>query len=159
MKYKKRIFEPADRAIISSGRIEKDKYILDIAPNGSKKLIKNGVQMIDDEIQSHAHLCDVKEIVKRFTMSGEADKLVARGAYVDLTQMPKNLAEVHSILNKGKSVFDNLPKELQGQFASYDDFLANFGSLESINAFLDTYIKKDEQSVTDKEVKSDETQS
>lgn len=139
MKYKNNPFTPAPRAITNAGRHEKDTYMLEVAPNGEKKLIKTGVQNIQEEINSHQSLCDVKSIIERFTLSGESDKLRANGSYVDLTQMPKNLAETYEIVRKGKTLYDTLKPEIRKNFASYEDFLSNFANAGTAEAFLKAY--------------------
>ena len=150
MKYQNNPYTPASRTFINPGRTEKDTYMLEIAPNGEKKLIKTGVQQIQSEINSHRDLCDVKSIVERFTLSGEADKLSAKGNFVDLTELPKNLAETFDIVKKGKSLFESLKPEIKQYFGSYEDFLANFANAGTANAFLLKYAtpKNDKQEVT-----------
>lgn len=156
MKYKRRIHEPAPRSVISSGRSVKDTYMLDIAPNGDEKLVKTGTVDLQEEIDSHVGLCDVKKIVERFTMSGEMDKLMANGSYVDFTGMPKNLAEVHALLGKSRECFDRLKPEIKNQFESFEDFLSNFGTVTGAKSFLERFSEKHEKPEI-KEVDSNET--
>lgn len=145
MKYLNNPFAPAPRTYINPGRTEKDTYMLEVAPNGEKKLIKTGTQQIQTEINSHRDLCDVKSIIERFTLSGEADKLSAKGSYVDLTDMPKNLAETFEIVKKGKSLYETLKPEIRKNFASYEDFLSNFANAGTAQAFLKAYASPKEE--------------
>ena len=158
MKYNKRIHEPAPRSVTPAGRTEKDTFMLELLPNGEKKLVKTGTTNIQAEINSHVDLCDVKKIIERFTLSGEADRLSAKAGYVDLTQMPKNLAETLEVVKKGKSLFETLKPEIKQNFGSYEDFLANFANAGTANAFLLQYAspKNDKDEViTDAEIKQE----
>ena len=154
MKYTKRPIPPFESKPISSGRTVKDVYTLDIAPNGEQKLVKTGTVDIQAEINSHRNLCDVKSIIDRFTTSGELDKLHARGAYVDLTEMPRNLAEVHALLRKSEDIYNGMTDEMKSQYPTYEKFMANFVSLESMNSFLRKYASA--PNVTKKEVEQNE---
>lgn len=150
MKYRKRPIPPYESKPISSGRSVKDTYMLDIAPNGEQKLVKTGTMDIQQEINSHRDLCDVKSIIDRFTMSGDLDKLQAKGAYVDFSEMPKNLAEVHALMRKSEDIYNGLSAELKSQYPTYEKFMMNFVSVESMYNFVHSHSKKD--NVTKKEV-------
>lgn len=141
MKYNSRIHEPAPRAITPAGRKEKDTYMLEILPNGEKNLVKTGTMNIQSEIDSHVDLCDVKKIIERFTLSGDADRLAAKPGFVDLTQMPKNLAETLEVVKRGKSLFDDLKPEIKQNFGSYEDFLSNFANAGTAMAFMEQYAR------------------
>lgn len=146
MKYRTRPVPPTEPKYISSGRREKDTYTLDIAPNGDKKLVKTGTTDIQKEIDSHRDLCDVKSIIERLTMSGEMDKLQARGAYVDLSVLPKNLAEMHDLIHKTEAAYANLPDNVKKDFPTYEAFMQNFANVTTIQQFMTAY-----QSTTKKE--------
>lgn len=102
------------RTKLNPGNPIKDVYILDVAPNGEKKLVKKETVNTDDLIQSHKDECDIKAIIARHSMMGTEAQLGDHGGmYVDLSNMPKNLMEIHQVLSNARTVFDALSPDVK----------------------------------------------
>lgn len=81
-------------------------------------------------IQSFESSCDLAIIAQRVA-NGELGLLNSRqGIYGDFTQAPTTLAEVLQTRIDAKTMFNNLPEDLQKKFGDLDTFLEGAGSIE-----------------------------
>lgn len=99
--------------------------------NGSLDLVEVGKENIYDLIQSHADSVDIHVILKRFE-AGEYDVLnKLQGIYADVTDLPKNYAELLNKVIAGENAFLELPVELRAKFNhSFAEFLQSAGTDE-----------------------------
>lgn len=128
----------------SSGDKLRKKYVLDVAPDGTEKLVEVGDVDIQAEIDSHASACDLKTIIARHEMLGTIEQLAqGNGGIIDLTKLPGNLHEVKKIISKAELAYDALKPELKKKYPTMDDFLANFASVNALQAFIQAHAKQD----------------
>lgn len=81
-------------------------------------------------IQSFESSCDLAVIAQRVA-NGELSLLNSRpGMYGDFTSAPSTLAEVLQTRIDAKSMFNNLPDDVQKKFGDLDTFLEGAGSVE-----------------------------
>lgn len=80
-------------------------------------------------IQSHAEECDINNIINR-ALNGDPFALNKKiGNYMDLTEMPKTLAEAQQIVINLKEGFDKLPAEVRAKFENNAEmYVASYGT-------------------------------
>lgn len=111
---------------------EYDKtYEVVIDEYGHKDLVETGETNRFEAIQQYASQCDIKNIIER-AMAGDTSGLYAKqGQYLDVTDMPKNLAEAQQAMLKIKNEFYGLTTDIRNKFNnSVDEYIASFGSEE-----------------------------
>lgn len=81
------------------------------------------------EIQSHADSCDINTIMLRYEM-GDVQVLNKRNTqFVDVTEIPTNMAEMFKLAKEAEHSFDSLPLEVRKEYNfSITEYLNDFGS-------------------------------
>lgn len=99
--------------------------------NGVLELVEKGRENIYDLIQSHKDSVDIHILLKRFE-AGDVDVLSkVQGVYADVTDLPKNYADLLNKVIDGENAFMELPVELRAKFNhSFAEFLQQSGSKE-----------------------------
>lgn len=129
----------------------KDEYQLRVTKNG-QELEKIGESSIYDYIQSHADSVDIHKILERCALLDDYSILNRMpGAFMDVTNMPKSLAEAYAAIKDAESFFEKMPISVKQAYDNdFTMFLQSLGS-EKFNNLVSEYVdsinKKDE--VTD----------
>lgn len=120
-----------------SGETVRDKYVLDVSPNGEEKLILSGTVDIQEEINSHRDACDLAKILEKHEMLGTLSTLAHSGnGVVDLTKIPCNLHDMKKLLDKSEELFNNLKPEVKAKYENFETFLSVFGSASAMQSFV-----------------------
>lgn len=106
-------------------------YAPKVEPNGSMKLIKAGVENVQDYINSFKESTDINVVIKRIT-AGEIDLLRQRtGSYGDFTKMPQTFAEALQLQIDSNRLFESLPAAVKKEFdGDPNQFFAQSGTKE-----------------------------
>lgn len=120
---------------------------------GNISLERKGSENLYDYIQSFADSTDINILISKFC-NGDEQALKQRvGAYMDITNMPTNFAEVLETVKKGEELFYNLPLEVRNRFNNnLNQFIADIGSnswYEKIQAQKTEEVKDETVSTTE----------
>lgn len=98
--------------------IDKKTGVVDYKPTGE---FRNVQDMIDAAYES----VEIHSLMKRFQL-GDTDVFNQRqGFYADVTDMPKNMAEMFARVNDCKEHFDSLPVDIKEEFNnSYTEYFS-----------------------------------
>lgn len=104
--------------------------------DGRISLVVSGKHDLYSEIQSHKDSVDIHVLLQRFK-NGDIDALNRRsGAFIDVTDMPQNYAELLNTMIETRQYFDSLSPEIKGKFHDdFGEFVSSFGSEAFIKAF------------------------
>ena len=99
--------------------------------DGKRVLKADNEKPIYEMIQAYREETEIERIVKR-AMQGDISVLYAmEGQYMDLTGVPKSLAEAQQIIINAKRDFDKLDPEVRSKFNNnVEVFIAEAGSKE-----------------------------
>lgn len=121
---------------------------------GNRVFYSKGTIDLYERIQSFKDECNLELIVARCTASGDFSPLQrVQGFYADVSNMPKNLAEVYSSVNTAQRIFSQLPQEVASQFSDFEDFLSSIGDEKRLAKIFG--VKPSAVEVSKEEVKSD----
>ena len=123
--------EKRGRFITSPGSKIHKLYSPELQEDGQLVLKCIGTEDTDEIIASYYESTTLEAILARFA-NGDMDALNRyEPLYVDVTQMPKTLAEAQQKVINSKNAFDALPVEIKSQFENnYNLWLATAGSEE-----------------------------
>lgn len=127
---------PFRRTSPVGSRIKK-KYQLETDPDGRRILVETGVTDVYEQIQSYKNECLIENIVKRHLAGDPTALAKTQGVYCDTTLIPNDLISAHEAVKQAESIYKRMPADVRGQYASFKDFVNNFGSLENIQKFYD----------------------
>lgn len=86
----------------NSGEKLRKQYVWGKDEKGNKKLIETEPIDIQDEIESYADECDIKNIVRKASFDPEFAKSLVDSAktdeIVDITEWPNNIHEYHAMI-------------------------------------------------------------
>ena len=99
--------------------------------HGRRKLVPDVKINIWDMIQSHAEECEIENIIRR-ALNGDPFALNKKmGNFMDLTEMPKTIAEAQQLVINLKEQFEKLPADIKQKFDNNAEiFVAMYGSEE-----------------------------
>lgn len=128
-----------DTAVGSPVKIEYQLRIID----GEEKLVETGKSDWYAYIQSHKDSVDIHKILERCAMLDDYSPLMRMPAqFMDVTQMPKNLAEAHTMIQDAKNFFEQMPIEIKQKYENnYMQFISDIGSekfMSNVSNFLDS---------------------
>lgn len=113
-----------------SGEPEAPTYKMQLdRETGHKTLMRDGKTNLYARIQEAAEACDINRIVAR-ALEGDTEALNrVAGVYVDCTNMPSTLADMHQLIINAHNEFDSLPLEIREKFGqSVDAYINEYGS-------------------------------
>lgn len=94
---------------------------------GHKTLVEDGKTNLYARIQEAAESCDINRIVAR-ALEGDTEALNrVSGTYMDCTNMPSTLADMHQLIMDAHNEFDSLPLEIRERFG------------QDVNAYINEY--------------------
>lgn len=131
------INRPVRRTSPVGSRMKKN-YQLETDPDGRKILVETGVTDVYECIQSYKNECLIENIVKRHLAGDPTALAKTQGVYCDTTLIPKDLISAHEAVKQAESIYKRMPADIRGQYASFKEFVNNFGSLENIQKFYDS---------------------
>lgn len=115
--------------VSNPGSPEKPIYHGKVLPSGEIELVYDGVENIQEYIDSFEQETNIENIITRVN-NGEIDLLhSAAGAYVDTVGMPKTYAEILQTVIDGQRTFDMLPIEIKEKFGNdFNQWFAQMGN-------------------------------
>ena len=94
------------------------------SPEGFPTLVEVGRQDFQEVIDSFAHSCDIRTLIKRYEAGDTSVLARVQGIYADVTDLPNDLMSAHEILNNARITYDSLTQEQKRDFGTFDQFLA-----------------------------------
>lgn len=133
----------------------KEEYQLRITEDG-EDLVKTGESDLYEYIQSHADSVDIHKILERCAMLDDYSILNRMPAqFMDVSDMPRNLAEAHSTIQDAKNYFNSLPLEMRQEYENnFTLFLQDLGSDHFVKMCSD-YIEARNNRIDDSDVVGD----
>lgn len=141
-------YEKHDRVNADPGSPIKIEYQLRIVDN-SEEIVETGKSNLYEYIQSHADSVDITKILERCALIQDYSILNRIPAsFMDVTDMPGNLAEAYAHVQDAKNFFDRMPIDIKEKYQNnFVEFMSDIGSdrfNKNVSDFLDTIKKKDE---------------
>ena len=128
-------FREAETAkVTEAGETVRRTYLWEINEKGEKVLTLD--QIIDQqaEIDSYLEETKLENIIRRVSIDPDiAARLVPDmgGGIQDVTEMPKNLAELQNIMLRAEQIWEEVPKEIKLKFDNdVDKFVPSFGTID-----------------------------
>lgn len=116
-----------------AGTKEEPVYQMQINTRGHKELVKIGKTNIYDIIQESLEQSKIENIIRRATEGDPYALQTMNGQYIDVSEMPKTLAEAQQFVIKAKGEFDQLPINIRRKFdMSAEKYIATYGTNEWI---------------------------
>lgn len=102
-----------------------------------------GKTSLYDYIQSHADSVDIHKILERCALVDDYSLLNRMPAqFMDLTEMPSNLAEAHAMVVDARNMFDRMPVEIKEKYDNnFVEFIGSIGSAK-FESIAGDYLKK-----------------
>lgn len=99
--------------------------------DGRRRLEKTRRVEIYERIQSHKEECDINNIIARH-LNGDPFAINKKiGNFMDLTEVPKTIAEAQQIVINLSNEFEKLPLEIRERFQNNAEiYVASFGTDE-----------------------------
>lgn len=141
-------------ALEKDAKINGLKNVSDTLPEvGEWTILEKDPTNLYEKIQSYRESCDLRILLKKYENGDESALNQVVGDFVDVTDMPKNLAEVYAASMNAKSTFENLPLEVRKE---YGHSPAAWFKAVSDGSFVEKFGKKDMSNKVDtKPVQSD----
>lgn len=114
----------------------RDKYKVVYSENGNKEFVKVSTENVDEIIQSFLPSTLLENIVKRAVHDPSVLQR-ATGSYMDLTQVPANMAEAQGVINNAKAIFESLEADEKKAYNSdFNTFLGSFRTATGLSQFV-----------------------
>lgn len=146
-------YESHDHVYSDPGSPIKVEYQLRIVDN-SEEIVETGKSNLYEYIQSHADSVDIMKILERCTMIQDYSMLYRMPAqFMDVTEMPSNLAEAYAHVQDAKNFFDRMPIGIKEKYENnFVEFIADIGTDKfnhNVSEFLESIKEKEEVKSTD----------
>lgn len=103
------------------------EYRLD--PQGNKQLVKTGRHNLQDRIQASLESTKIESILRRAQLGDPSALAAVNGQYIDVTGLPRTLAELQSLIIRVEQDFDTLPLDVRRAYDfSAEKYVADYGS-------------------------------
>lgn len=119
------------RFLSESGSPLQQKYVASYDKYGVLQLDPDGEHNLYEDIQSFRASTDMNLILSRY-LNGDPSVLSrVQGFYMDISEMPTNVHEAMTLMDRARSDFDKLPVDIKEKF-NFDSnqFLASLGTDE-----------------------------
>lgn len=143
------MYDRAKLSVIESvpGDAIKEEYQLRIIDN-QETLEPVGKTDMYEYIQSHADSVDIHKILERCALIDDYSILNKMPAqFMDVTDMPKNLADAYSMIQDAKNMFERMPVDIKDKYDNnFVEFISSIGSEKFNNIageFIESVKKKD----------------
>ena len=108
-----------------AGEKFRKQYIWGKDENGEETLIETEPIDIQQEIESYADECDIKNIVRKASFDPEFAKSLAAGMYtgeeVDITSFPTNIHEYHKMIASAQAKMLEIQQAMQAKEADQNE--------------------------------------
>lgn len=146
----------SSKYISRSGDKYLDEYEYKVDEKGVKQLVKTDKKTnVYERIQADYDSTDINKLMLRFSLGDTSAIDVRSGEFIDVTEMPKTLAEVFDRAIQAEQLFNELPADLKTMFNnSPSEFFAMYGTKEfddKIEDYNDRFI---DHSFDDEDIKS-----
>lgn len=144
-------YKEHDRVFTEPGSPIKIEYQLRIIDN-NEEIVETGKSNLYEYIQSHADSVDITKILERCALIQDYSMLNRMpAAFMDVTEMPKNLAEAYAHVQDAHNFFDRMPVELKEKYSNnFVEFISDIGTdrfNNNVNEFLEKIKPKEEVKV------------
>lgn len=146
------IYSNIERVKANSGDRVKIEYQLRVTDSG-KTLVETGKTDLYEYIQSHADSVDIHKILERCAMMDDYSLLNRMPSqFMDVSEMPKNLAEAYAAVKDAENFFDRMPVNIKEKYDNnFVTFLQDLGSEHfntTVSDFLDSMKPKPDVDIT-----------
>lgn len=141
-------YEKHERVIADPGSPVKIEYQLRIIDN-NEEIVETGKSNLYEYIQSHADSVDITKILERCALIQDYSMLNRMpAAFMDVTDMPSNLAEAYAQVKDAKNYFDRMPIDIKEKYNNnFVEFIDDIGSERFKNNITDFLQKIKEEEV------------
>lgn len=141
-------YEKHDHVYADAGSPIKIEYQLRIVDN-SEEIVETGKSNLYEYIQSHADSVDITKILERCALIQDYSMLNRMpAAFMDVTEMPSNLAEAYAHVQDAKNFFDRMPIDIKEKYQNnFVEFISDIGTDKfnrNVSDFLESIKKKEE---------------
>lgn len=145
MKFRNKYTERKE-VFLEPGNPVKKEYAIRIV-DGEETLAETGESDWYGYIQSHADSVDIHKILERCAMMDDYSPLMRMPAeFMDVTYMPKTLAEAYAMTKDAENFFERMPTSVKEKYDNnFVQFIQDIGSDKfnnNVSEFLDS-IKND----------------
>lgn len=126
----------------------KIEYQLRIVDN-HEEIVETGKSNLYEYIQSFADSVDITKILEKCALLDDYSILNRMPAqFMDVSNMPSNLAEAYASVRDAENYFDRLPREIKDKYnQNFLEFISDIGSEKfnkTVTEYVDSIKKKDE---------------
>lgn len=120
-----------ERVTTEPGNPIKEVFAGKLDKYGNLVVEKKGDKNLYAEINSWADSVDINVLLARFA-NGDKNALIQRAAdFIDITNIPTNIADMLNLVNDGKKFFDSLPIDVKKAFDNnFNKFITSVDSQE-----------------------------
>lgn len=141
-------YEKHDHVYSDPGSPVKIEYQLRIVDN-SEEIVETGKSNLYEYIQSHADSVDITKILERCAMIQDYSMLNRMpAAFMDVSEMPSNLAEAYANVKDAQNFFDRMPIEIKEKYQNnFVEFISDIGTdrfNKNVSDFLASIKPKEE---------------
>lgn len=102
-------------------------------------LVKQSEIIISEYINSFRDECLIENIIRRFNNGDLSALNRVQGAYIDSTQLPKDIHTANKMLNYAQTIYNSLGSDLKKDYPDFSSFIDTFANVESINQFVSRF--------------------
>lgn len=123
-----RFVRPKTLAAPAGSEYEDDfEYRLDA--QGNKQLVRTGRHNLQDRIQASLEGTKIENILRRASLGDPSALAAVNGQYIDVTGLPRTLAELQSLIIRVEQDFERLPLDVRRAYDfSAEKYVADYGS-------------------------------
>lgn len=126
--------ERSKKYFINPGKKEKIIKHGVVGADGVIRLVKDGVEDIQEKIQSYEPSTNIYNIINSLSQDNMLMYADQAGKFIDSTDMPKTYAEALQLVIDGQNAFMKLPLEVRQKFDNdFNKWFATAGSPEWMN--------------------------
>lgn len=131
-----------DHVYTDPGSPIKIEYQLRIIDN-CEEIVETGKSNLFEYIQSHADSVDITKILERCALIQDYSMLNRMPtAFMDVTEMPKNLADAYAQVQDAKNFFERMPVEIKEKYSNnFVEFISDIGT-DRFNNNVSDYLEK-----------------
>lgn len=106
-----------------------DDFEYRVDPQGNKQLVKSGRHNLQDRIQASLESTKIESLLRRAQLGDPTALAAVDGQYIDVTGMPRTLAELQSLIMRVEQDFGRLPIDVRRAYDfSVEKYVADYGS-------------------------------
>lgn len=106
-----------------------DDFEYRVDSQGNKQLVKSGRHNLQDRIQASLESTKIESILRRAQLGDPAALAAVNGQYIDVTGLPRTLAELQSLIIRVEQDFEAMPLDVRRAYDfSAEKYVADYGS-------------------------------